>query len=199
MQDDIEGLVYLEAITRTITQAALFCDFRASIVCDRNNQDLEQASIREAIRKIFVPIALGAIDINEDLLETLPRDRVNIMSIHQAKGLEFPLVIVDIGSEFRTDHPKQRFKRYPVSGGETCTIENDLRPYSPLGISDRSPRDRAFDDLIRQYFVAFSRAQDILVLVGLNSVLARSIPNVALGWDRNRNWQWRGLNNILRI
>jgi len=199
MQDDIEGLVYLEAITRTITQAALFCDFRATIVCDRTNQGLEHASIREAIRKIFAPIALGAIEVNEDLLDTLSRDRVNIMSIHQAKGLEFPLVIVDVGSEFKTDHPKQRFKRFPENGGETCTIENDLRPYSPLDLPARSPRDRAFDDLIRHYFVAFSRAQDLLVLVGLNSVISRSIPNVAIGWDRTRNWHWRGLNNILCI
>lgn len=199
LQDDIEGLVYLEAITRTITQAALFCDFRASIVCDRYNQDLEQASIREAIRKIFAPIALGAIEINEDLLETLPRDRINIMSIHQAKGLEFPLVVVDVGSEFRTDHRTQRFKRFPENGGETCTIEDDLRRYSPLDLPARSARDRAFDDLIRQYFVAFSRAQDILVLAGLNSAISGSIPNVAIGWDRNKIWQWSRLGNIMRI
>jgi len=31
------------------------------------------------------------------LLETLPSDRINILSIHQSKGLEFPFVVVDAG------------------------------------------------------------------------------------------------------
>ncbi len=196
MQDDIEGLVYLEALTRTVTQAALFCSFRASVICDRDNQDLERASIREAIRKIFAPIAMGAIEINEDLLDTLPRDRINIMSTHQAKGLEFPLVIVDVGSEFKMNHRMQAFKRFPISGGETCVMEEDLRRYSALDLPTRSNRDRAFDDLIRHYFVSYSRAQDLLVLVGLNSNLRGGIPNIATGWDRSENWHWQGLNNI---
>ena len=46
-------------------------------------------------------------------------------------------------------------------------MEDSLRIYSSLGSSNRSGRDRAFDDLIRLYFVAFSRAQDVLLLVGL--------------------------------
>jgi DNA helicase-2/ATP-dependent DNA helicase PcrA len=69
--------------------------------------------------------------------------------------------------------------------------------------------DRAFDDLIRQYFVAFSRAQDVLVLVGLTSVRdgyslksgkARQIENIATGWDRDGKWHWGpGLANLIQI
>lgn len=199
MQDDVEGLVYLEALTRTVTQAALFCGFRASVIHDTDNQDLEYASIREAIRKIFAPIAMGAIEINEDLLDTLPRNRVNIMSVHQAKGLEFPLVIVDVGSDFRANHPAQAFKRFPTSGGETCMMEDELRRYSPLASPTRSSRNRAFDDLIRHYFVSYSRAQDLLLLAGLNSSLSGRIPNIATGWDRNSSWRWENLNNITHI
>ena len=33
---------------------------------------------------------------------------------------------------------------------------------------DRDSKDMAFDDLTRLYFVAFSRAKDVLLLVGLN-------------------------------
>jgi DNA helicase-2/ATP-dependent DNA helicase PcrA len=101
MQDDIEHLVYLEAITRTITQSALFGSFGAEIVFEpraANLSPLAAASVREAIWNIFTPLASGAIEINEDLLETLPTDRISVMSIHQAKGLEFPLVVVDVGS-----------------------------------------------------------------------------------------------------
>jgi DNA helicase-2/ATP-dependent DNA helicase PcrA len=207
MQNDIEGLVYLEAITRTINQAGLFSSFGGQIIFDQNDPRAEP-SIREALWNIFMPIATGAIEINEDLLETLPSDRLNIMSIHQAKGLEFPLVIVDVGSDFRTNHYAHAFKRFPNNGGKSCNIEDELRPYSPLGIPQRPALDRAFDDLIRQYFVAFSRAQDVLMYVGLNSVRdgyltssgRREIPNIATGWNRKSNWIWgRGLPNLIHI
>lgn len=204
----MRGLVYLEAITRTINQASLFSNFGGQIIFDPNDPRAEP-SIREALWNIFMPIATGAIEINEDLLETLPSDRLNIMSIHQAKGLEFPLVIVDVGSDFRRNHPAHAFKRFPDNGGKSCNMEDELRPYSPLGTPQRPALDRAFDDLIRQYFVAFSRAQDVLMLVGLNSVRdgyltssgrRRDIPNIATGWDRNGNWRWgRGLPNLIHI
>jgi DNA helicase-2/ATP-dependent DNA helicase PcrA len=54
--------------------------------------------------------------------------------------------------------------------------------------------DRAFDDLYRQYFVAFSRAQDVLLLVGLNASHPDrgNVLNVATGWDRHQVNQWQG-------
>ena len=199
MQNDIEGLVYLEAITRTINQAGLFGDFGGQIIFDPNNLRLGQASIREALWNIFVPIATGAIEIDEDLLETLSPDRINIMSIHQSKGLEFPLVVVDVGSDFRTNHHAHAFKRFPRNGGKTCNMEDELRPYSRLGQPQRAALDRAFDDLIRLYFEAYSRTQDVLLLVGLNSVRDR-IPNVGTGWGRKGNWYWGcGLHNLIHI
>lgn len=209
MQNDIEGLVYLEAIQRTITQAALFGRYGSEIRFDPSEPEWEERSIREIYWNILVQLATGAIDIDEDLLETLPRDRLNIMSIHQAKGLEFPLVIVDVGSDFRTNHHSQAFKRFPNGGTKACNLENELRQFSPIGPPERSGRDRAFDDLIRQYFVAFSRAQDVLLLVGIDPVSEgyqtsggndREIPNIATGWDRNNIWYWGpGLNNLTHI
>lgn len=214
MQNDIEGLVYLEAITRTISQTSLFSNFGGEIIIDASHPNLEQASVREALWNIFVPIATGAIEINEDLLETLPNDRVNVMSIHQAKGLEFPLVIVDVGSDFRNLR-SAAFKRFPrlnnngrVDKTGSVNMEDELRPYSSLGRSQRTPLDRAFDDLVRHYYVSYSRAQDVLLLVGLNSVRDgyyvqsgyREIQNIATGWIRANNWVWgRGLPNLVHI
>jgi len=199
MQDDIEGLVYLEVVLRAITAAASarVSQYGGFILFQPSSHEV--SSIRYAYWDIFVPIALGALEVDEDLLETLPKDRLNILSIHQAKGLEFPMVIVDVGSDYRRDHPSQRFKRFPDDGDLTHNLEDELRQFSPLGTPARSRRDRAFDDLIRLYFVAFSRAQDVLVLVGLNSV-RQSIPNIATGWDRNRNWHWgKDLPNLVHI
>ena len=57
----------------------------------------------EAIWNIFVPIALGAVSVDMDILEDIPKNRINIMSIHQSKGIEFPIVIVDVGSDFQNE------------------------------------------------------------------------------------------------
>jgi len=208
MQSDIECLVYLESISRTINEAALFGSFKSEIIYDDENPSLRESSIREAIRNIFVPIATGTIDINEDLLDTLPSDRLNIMSIHQAKGLEFPLVIVDVGSDYKNLQSNSK-KRFPKKGDNTSYMEDNLRKYGETETFSRSARNRAFDDLIRLYFVAFSRAQDILLLVGLNSVKNgyilksgnhREIPNVATGWNRDEDWVWKkGLKNLKHI
>ena len=197
MQNDVEGLVYLEAVTRTISETALFSSFAGELVFDEETPELECYSITDAYWNIFVPLATGAIKVDEGLLETLPDNRINIMSIHQSKGLEFPLVIVDVGSDFRTNHPKNAFKRFPEDGGKSCTMEDEIRTCSPLGLPKRRGRDRAFDDLTRHYFVSFSRAQDVLLLVGLNKY--DEIPNVATGYVRNGHWPWESLNKILMI
>ena len=210
MQNDVEGLVYLEAITRTISQTALFSIFDGEVIFDNtiielensDITDLEHLSISEALWNIFVPLASGVIKVDEALLDTLPDNRINVMSIHQSKGLEFPLVIVDVGSDFRTNHRANAFKRFPETGGKTCKLEDEIRVFSSLEHLDRSGRDRAFDDLIRQYFVAFSRPQDILLLVGINRAIDgydtkhdhHNILNVATGWTRDG--KCKGLGNI---
>jgi DNA helicase-2/ATP-dependent DNA helicase PcrA len=197
MQSDIEGLVYLEVITRTIDQAALFSPYESKIFFNAQ----EESSIKELYWNVFLPIATGSISINEDLLETLPNDRLSIMSIHQSKGLEFPLTIVDVGSDFKNNSVSHAFKRFPHPNkiGETYNIEDELRNFSPVGPPTRRALDRAFDDLIRQFFVAYSRAMDVLLLVGLNPVKQGKVKNIATGWDRNGNWHWRNLENIIHI
>jgi DNA helicase-2/ATP-dependent DNA helicase PcrA len=190
MQDDIENLVYLEAIVRTINQLNLFGSYGGHIILSSERFWLQQESIKEAIYNIFAPMAAGAVEVNEDLFETLPRNRVNCMSIHQSKGLEFPLVIVDVGSEFVKDHEMQAFKRFPIRSGKTSRIEDEIRGYSDMGCFARSALDREFDDLIRLYFEAYSRAKDCLMLVGLGSTRSGRIPHMATGWDRNKNWVW---------
>lgn len=204
-QEDPEGLVYLEVITRTIMQSARLILYDATI---RRDQPQADRSVKAILWGIFVPIALGEVEINEELIEVFPRDRLSMMSIHQAKGLEFPLTIVDIGSEFRGNYWRtQGFKRFPLDDVEDGIkargpiLENELRPFSPLGVPTRSRRDRDFDDLVRGYFVAFSRAQDVLLLVGQsdNTGNPRNIPNVAAGWRRDRQWPWRGLPRVTFI
>lgn len=199
-----DEIIYIEVITKTIIQTGLFSDFEANIIL---NKDKMRDSITEAIWNIFVPIALGAVNIDLDILEEIPKNRVNIMSIHQAKGLEFPIVIVDVGSDFRMNFSYHSFRRFPGNPGKSCTIEDKMREFSPIGKPARDGLNRAFDDLIRQYFVAFSRAKNVIILAGLNSVKegyyfngsTRYIPNMATGWDRDEEWLWKGLSNLVHL
>ena len=106
------------------------------------------------------------------------------------------MVIVDVGSKFRDNNIKTQKLRFPKKPPKNDTIEDIIRQYSELGKSQRSEKDRSFDDLTRLYFVAFSRAESVLILVGLNSAIEGyprkkdhfNIPNVALGWSREEKY-----------
>lgn len=197
LHDDPEGQVYLEAFTRQLSAAEQVSSFHGRIIVgshgnpDAKGLTLADHSVADLLQDFLGPIAAGSVDVNEDLIEDLPHDRLAVLSIHQAKGLEFPLTVVDVGSSFRTKHHAHRFKRFPDYGGAPEAMEDHFRPFSPLSAPSRSGVDRAFDDLYRQYFVAFSRARDLLVLVGLTSAgPGGTIENVAAGWRRDVSCPW---------
>lgn len=203
LQEDVEGIVYLEAITQSITQTGFFNDYHSNI--SFRTQKQERESILEAIWNIFIPLSTGGIQIDESLLETLPDNRINVLSIHQSKGLEFPLVIVDVGSRFKQNDIRTQKLRFPKSIKEETTLEDRIRRYSKIGQSKRGEKDKSFDDLTRLYFVAFSRAEKVLLLIGLNPAIEGynkknnhfNIPNVALGWSRDE--KYIGFNEIYLI
>ncbi len=203
LQEDVEGIVYLEAITQSITQTGFFNDYHSNI--SFRNPKQERDSILEAIWNIFIPLSTGGVKIDESLLETLPDNRINVLSIHQSKGLEFPLVIVDVGSRFKRNDIRTQKLRFPKLIKEETTLEDRIRQYSELGQSKRGEKDKSFDDLTRLYFVAFSRAEKVLLLIGLNPAIEGynkkndhfDIPNVALGWSRDE--KYIGFNEIYLI
>lgn len=82
----------------------------------------------------------------EDVEDPSPRGRIPFLTIHQSKGLEFPVVV--LGSA-RTNRRARR-------------VEELVRPFLPLG---GEPLDRMPGfDAIRMFYVALSRAQNLLVL-----------------------------------
>jgi len=176
--------------------------FKAGLIHDPGNKELSDKSVRDLIQDFLGPIADGTVDIDEELVGSFPRDRLSVLSIHQSKGLEFPLTIVDVSSDFKTNHKAHKFKRFPDDGGTPHRMEDLVRPYSTLVETPRSRSDRAFDDLIRQYFVAYSRPQEVLLLVGLSKGAPDGvIPNIAAGWvrDGTRRWDDSDLSGILML
>ncbi len=94
----------------------------------------------------------GGLEEFEDYEESIPSGCVSVMTIHQSKGLEFPVTVVGsldrVPRESRTD-----LDRALESG---CFHR---KPYEP------PDRTKVFD-FWREYYVAFSRAKSVLVLTG---------------------------------
>ena len=202
--EEPEHQVWLEAITRLVASSAMVSPYRMKLYQNtsaRRRMVHVRRSRESFVRDALLPIAENEVDVDEDVMPSVPRDRFQFMTIHQAKGLEFPLVIVDVGSQFKTNHHKQRFLRFPDKVSNVVQSEDDVEPYlrEPLR-GARKSIDRTFDDLVRLYYVAYSRPQSVLMLVGCEKCLTygtgngfkrRAIPNVALFWQRDGNWPWR--------
>ena len=108
---------------------------------------------REIVRFLFFNSFLrllydGGINEYEDPDRPFPKGHVQVMTIHQAKGLEFPVVAVGSLST-RMSSPKQ--------------IDRDLGPFYHRPSFEPENRITLFDRM-RLHYVAFSRPQKVLVL-----------------------------------
>ena len=192
LQNDPEGQVHLEGVARCFAEAATFSSYRSSIIYGQPPHDVN--SVRAALRDVLAPIAERAVDVDEEIMTYVPRNYLTFMTIHQAKGLEYPLVIVDVASDFGRNSPEQRFRRFPDHASNVTLLEDDLAPHSPVGPLRlaRQALERTFDDLVRLYYVAYSRPQSALLLVGLLKCLEyrTSVRHVATFWQTGGTWPW---------
>jgi DNA helicase-2/ATP-dependent DNA helicase PcrA len=103
-------------------------------------------------KKLFVSFLKllldNGIDDYEDPYNPIPQGYVQVMTVHQSKGLEFPVVVVGSLS---------------VSKRTAKQIDRDLAPYYHRAPFEPEERVTLFDTM-RQYYVAFSRAAKLLVL-----------------------------------
>ena len=90
----------------------------------------------------------GGINEYEDPDRPFPAGHVQVMTIHQAKGLEFPVVIVGSLST-QISSPKR--------------IDRDLGPFHDRPPFEPESRITLFDRM-RLHYVAFSRPRNVLVL-----------------------------------
>jgi DNA helicase-2/ATP-dependent DNA helicase PcrA len=90
----------------------------------------------------------GGINEYEDPEQPFPKGYVQIMTIHQSKGLEFPVVVVgSLDKQLSTNK----------------NVDRDLQPYYRRPRFEPESRITQFDRM-RLHYVAFSRAEKILVL-----------------------------------
>ena len=105
------------------------------------------------------------IDDDEDEEVIVPQDSLPIMTIHQSKGLEFPFVFVvmKLGQEGKI--------------GAAQMLEQTLAPFRQdlYSRTTRQPQDLAIEDDIRLLYVAYSRAQYGLILIGTQAQIKNHI------------------------
>lgn len=92
----------------------------------------------------------GGITEYEDDSEYAPSGCVSFLTIHQVKGMEFPIVIVDSLSNV----PRKNFNELMVKVEERYFHRPAFEPYETT----------KYFDFWRLYYTAFSRAQDLLIL-----------------------------------
>ena len=109
-----------------------------------------EKNLRDLFNRFFRFLKDGGIDEYEDASEYAPSGCVSFMTIHQSKGLEFPVVIV--GSMDSVPR-KQYTDLDELLQGEYYSKE----PFEPLEQTKNY-------DFWRLFYTAFSRAQNLLLL-----------------------------------
>jgi DNA helicase-2/ATP-dependent DNA helicase PcrA len=118
--------------------------YHYTVVTHRNREFLRSHLFNSFLRLLYD----GGINEYEDPDQPFPKGHVQVMTIHQAKGLEFPVVVVGSLST-QLSSPKQ--------------IDRDLGPFYHRPPFEPESRITLFDRM-RLHYVAFSRPQKVLVL-----------------------------------
>lgn len=118
--------------------------YHYTVVTHRNREYLRWHLFNSFLRLLYD----GGINEYEDPDQPFPKGYVQVMTIHQAKGLEFPVVVV--GSlDVQLSTQKQ--------------VDRDLQPFYHRPTFEPESRVTEFDRM-RLHYVAFSRPEKLLVL-----------------------------------
>ena len=104
---------------------------------------------------------------------------VRIMSVHRAKGLEFPIVVLaDITCKIAHDAPE----RYLDAERGLCAVK--LSGWTPQDVIDHADEEHARDlaEGVRLSYVAATRARDLLVVPAVGDDTTGSGPGKASDW-----------------
>ena len=106
--------------------------------------------LQKLFRTYFRFLMKGGMEEYQDESEYAPSGCVSFMTVHQSKGMEFPIVIVDS----LYDTPRKENESILNAVYDTFSDRNNFEP----------EEDIKFYDFWRRYYVAFSRAESLLVL-----------------------------------
>lgn len=113
------------------------------------NPDYLEKDLRSLFNQFFRFLRDGGINEYEDEAEYAPSGHVSFLTIHQSKGLEFPVVVV--GS--LNTVPRKQYTE----------LDEKLEPYLSRPPFEPLSQTKNYD-FRRLFYTAFSRAQNLLVL-----------------------------------
>lgn len=114
------------------------------------NERRIDANTKTLFNKYIKLLIDGGINEYEDDSEYAPSGCVSFLTIHQSKGMEFPIVFVDS----LNNGPRKSYKDFMSDIEDRYFHRPSYEPYDQM----------KYFDFWRLYYTAFSRAQDLLVL-----------------------------------
>jgi len=123
-------------------------------------------------------------------LEAEALDAVRMMTVHRAKGLEFPVVCVaDLGKDGREDDGQLRISEDGSIGLRLASLGGGAVDSTKLAQIKADGKRAAEEEERRIFYVAVTRAQQHLVLSGATDLAKRPQPSELAEPMR---WIWRG-------
>ncbi|MCL5773806.1 MAG: UvrD-helicase domain-containing protein [Firmicutes bacterium] len=160
-----------------------YANFRKLLEIVENFEEKGFYSLSEFI-KLLENIQSADVQIGEAAVETEEGDAVKIMSIHQAKGLEFPVVIVaDISKLMRKDVPSIFLTE---DSRILSKIKNEISDEFEEPGSYNSYKENEKSEIVKEekriFYVACTRAKEHLILSGVLPDKKYEKPNSFYFW-----------------
>ncbi len=160
------------------------------MLCDRA-ADYEKTDFRGLFRFLRFIEKMQRLETDLAVARTLSEneDVVRIMTVHESKGLEFPVVVLaDIGKQFNLQdiHAPLLIHRELGLGPRRVDLAQSVRypTFARQAIALRMTQENKAEEM-RVLYVALTRAREKLILVGS---VGKNLEKKALEWCRFRDY-----------
>jgi len=143
----------------TFSQLLSKFEYLNNVVAIYSDEKKRTKLLRNLFNEYFKFLRDGGLEEYEDFDMVTPPGCISIMTIHQSKGLEFPITCVTS----LDNTPRKNVDDIDLEIAEYYRKEDPWEPLERI----------KFFDFWRLYYTAFSRAQNLLVLTGVDNEESR--------------------------